>query len=1085
MASNYEAIKKENEKRFGTEIGRIGRMLLSDRYADRTHFIFELLQNAEDALGKRTSAPTNSAVSFSLTPDRLEIRHYGEPFSENDVRGICGIDEGTKAGKYTSIGRFGIGFKSVYAFTDLPEVHSGDEHFAIDQYVWPSAISTTDTAPGQTLFVIPFRKNDATAFDEVSSALKNLGARTLLFLRHIETVAFSVNEGAYTTYSRKDLSPPGESGRKVELGRVEKGRKLPQESWLVFSRKVEHEGSLAGYIEIAFLQSSDGEKILRSPDSKLVVYFPTIVETNVGFLIQGPYRTTPSRDNVPPKDKWNKDLVRQTGGLLLDALRHLRDSKLLDAGVLELLPINKEVFVSSDSSEERKMFEPLYEDVRSGISSEPFLPSSEGGYLTAKQARLARGDQLRELLGSDVLQDLFSSNSELHWLSGGITQNLTPKLREYLMKEHGVLEVDPERFLKQTTKRFLEERPDKWIVDFYRFLHNQPALKGLAMDTPIIRLEDDSHVKPPSGSRLSFFLPGKDETDFPTVKRAVCSNKEAREYLVSLGLTEPDIIDDVIYNVLPKYNKSNVSVSDFQYAEDFKRILEASCTDSSSQREKLITELRKANFVAVKDTSTGQEHFAQPSTTYIPTQRLSELFNQVPDVLFVDRSHSCLQSRAAGDLLEACGASVSLQQIEVRSRFNWSELREMRKKAGCTSFSGEEPIIDYSLRGLTALLKMLPRLPKEDAARKAELLWEALSDFERRRGQSYFSGTYTWYYYTARNTTFDAAFVAQLNEAAWVPGLDGKLRPPSSIAFKDTAWRENPFLLSKIEFRPPVMDQLASEVGMDPKALALLMKHGIKSEDEVRKLLGLAEEDSEDEPARDESPDDGSDKQELTTDDAEDTIFDDRAVTQTPDEDTDEDKPAVSGGSSLGGTHGGVDGHHIVGGKRTGGDSPGGGKSGLSKSERSKTIQPRTFMSYVSAEHSRQPDPDGLSHEERLDLENAAISFIRRHERELESMPQTHPGYDLVERGPNGETIRYVEVKAMKGELGSRPVTLSSAQLEAAQKHGEAYWLYIVGSAGEPCHARIARIQDPYGKARYYCFDRGWLQVAESDVEGH
>lgn len=53
MASNYEAICEENQRRYGTDIGRIGPMLLADRYDDRTHFIFELLQNAEDALGRR------------------------------------------------------------------------------------------------------------------------------------------------------------------------------------------------------------------------------------------------------------------------------------------------------------------------------------------------------------------------------------------------------------------------------------------------------------------------------------------------------------------------------------------------------------------------------------------------------------------------------------------------------------------------------------------------------------------------------------------------------------------------------------------------------------------------------------------------------------------------------------------------------------------------------------------------------------------------------------------------------------------------------------------------------------------------
>jgi HSP90 family molecular chaperone len=53
MAADYEAIKQKNVELYGTDIGRIGPMLLADRYDDRTHFIFELLQNAEDAHKRR------------------------------------------------------------------------------------------------------------------------------------------------------------------------------------------------------------------------------------------------------------------------------------------------------------------------------------------------------------------------------------------------------------------------------------------------------------------------------------------------------------------------------------------------------------------------------------------------------------------------------------------------------------------------------------------------------------------------------------------------------------------------------------------------------------------------------------------------------------------------------------------------------------------------------------------------------------------------------------------------------------------------------------------------------------------------
>ena len=119
MPVDYNAISVENRVKYGTDIRRIGGMLLADRYDDRTHFIFELLQNAEDALAKRgTSWNGSRTVTFSLCSDDLIISHFGKPFDVDDVRGVCGIGESTK--DLTDIGRFGIGFKSVYAFTDNP-----------------------------------------------------------------------------------------------------------------------------------------------------------------------------------------------------------------------------------------------------------------------------------------------------------------------------------------------------------------------------------------------------------------------------------------------------------------------------------------------------------------------------------------------------------------------------------------------------------------------------------------------------------------------------------------------------------------------------------------------------------------------------------------------------------------------------------------------------------------------------------------------------------------------------------------------------------------------------------------------------
>ena len=114
MAADYEKIREENIARYGWDTAVLD--LLGQLYSERTHFIFELIQNAEDAGA--------TELAFELAADRLELRHDGRPLTEADVRGVCGVGKSGKSGDLTAIGKFGIGFKSVYAYTKSPRVYS-------------------------------------------------------------------------------------------------------------------------------------------------------------------------------------------------------------------------------------------------------------------------------------------------------------------------------------------------------------------------------------------------------------------------------------------------------------------------------------------------------------------------------------------------------------------------------------------------------------------------------------------------------------------------------------------------------------------------------------------------------------------------------------------------------------------------------------------------------------------------------------------------------------------------------------------------------------------------------------------------
>lgn len=411
MATDYGRISRENLEEYGRNLKGWRRPLLVERYADRMHFMLELLQNAEDALGRRGDSAGPRGVKFELGNSAVRFRHYGQPFNTKDVEGVCGIGETTKADDLTAIGHFGIGFKSVYAITDHPEVHSGDEHFAIENDVCPVAVPPIDLEQGETAIVLPLREDDEAA--AIGAAFGHLGPRTLLFLRHITAIEWTV-EGGRSGYYRRDDAETNGGARRVTLRAQASGEEGPiAETWLVLSRDVRQDGHPAGRVELAFKIAADesgGEAVEVIQDSRFAAFFPTEIDAPLGMLVQGPYRTTSSRENIPPADEWNRHLVKETADLLVEALRYLRDHGLLGVHVYEALPLTR------PQSDADTRFAPyveaaLFEAVHHALANEPLLPAHRRGggesWVPASQAYLGT-PELRNLVSRPQLSDLWA-----------------------------------------------------------------------------------------------------------------------------------------------------------------------------------------------------------------------------------------------------------------------------------------------------------------------------------------------------------------------------------------------------------------------------------------------------------------------------------------------------------------------------------------------------------------------------------------------------------------------------------------------------------------------------------------------------
>ena len=597
---------------------------------------------------------------------------------------------------------------------------------------------------------------------------------------------------------------------------------------------------------------------------------------------------------------------------------------------------------------------------------------------------------------------------------------------------------------------------------------------------PLIRLEDGSHATF-NKNQSNAFLPIKDRTGFPTVRQNVCQLEDALAFLKSLGLSGPDLVDDVIANVLPKYDQDNPDIPDHEYRSDIERMLAAFATDSTTRRQRLASALRKVSFVRAVEKGNDSHHFVRPSDAYQATQRLKGLLAGVPGVLVVDDSKDYLRGEGVRALLRAAGCPLYLVPSPTEPTLTEEEKADLRRAAGTEEVTYDLAVHDSTLRGLRPLLQLLELLDREEVADRTALLWEALCDVQDRREERAFQGEYSWMRYGERTAVFDASFVKLLNETNWVPDENGVLQRPRDVIFESRGWKINPFLLTKIRFKPPVIDELAREAGIEPGVLTLLAKYGLTSVDELTEQLrrGGLIEDSGDEEA---TPNVKDAVRGLLGKPPEPTS----PIIEPPEPTRHQSRGSVSGtGAQSTMPADRPRGHSQI-------HSAGAAQGRHAKSEnmlsthgtgrRTYSGGRQKFISYVALSPDEETaDPDELTHQERIDLEDKAIELILESEPGLKRTPTNNPGFDLVELRSDGEPVKWVEVKAMKGSLEDRPVGLSRTQFECARTHGKAFWLYVVENAGTPEQARVLRIQDPVGNTGTYTFDHGWTAVARVD----
>lgn len=546
------------------------RKIVEDLYPDSAHFIYELLQNAEDRGA--------TEIQFLLSSDRLIFEHNGEPFRPEDIYAITDIGEGTKSNDDDKIGRFGVGFKAVFAYSETPHIWSPTFSFKICRLVLPFDLDDESGLQGKTRFEFPFdnpKKTSADAYQEIEAGLSELAETSLLFLPNIESIKWELKgetSGEILRISHTESH--------IEIMKQVDGRTTTSAHFLKFSQPVA--GLEKQRVAIAFaldflpnLQELSAEKLLSDQlkivpvPGQVAVFFPAGKETSgLRFHLHAPFVPELSRASIKETPA-NEPLFDQLAQLCGQALFEIRELGLLTAEFLGVLPNLQDTIPMR------------YAGIRNSIITQfkehPLTPTQDRSHAPSNilfQTKAAIKDVISDV-DLEILIEydesppkwaasapqknsnadrMFSSLGITHWDIHDLIEKLSEIETQWAWKEPNV-----------AVKEWLSVKSIEWLQSLYSMFHRELSHEGdfyNLKDCPIIKLQDGFFAK---GKHSYFPSDLTDGDGFPRVEdkiykvgKSKTRQLAARKFLQEVGVrevNETELVKGILNN---RYSKGSI-----------------------------------------------------------------------------------------------------------------------------------------------------------------------------------------------------------------------------------------------------------------------------------------------------------------------------------------------------------------------------------------------------------------------------------------------------------------------------------------------------------------------------------------------
>lgn len=718
------------------------------------------------------------------------------------INAITSVGLSTKIDNAT-IGKFGVGFKSVFSYTDTPHIYDPDVFFRIENYIVPIRLDSDypGRRSGETLFVFPFDhkiRSAEEAYTDISEMLRSL-VYPLLFLLNLTDISFEIS-GVLGLYGKTVEEKHDFDGTTTEFIRLTQNDGDNRDNlydnmlWL-FSRYDEkgHKYSVGFFV--------DAEGHLIPKTHYAFCFFPTKVGSGLNFIIHAPFLLNDNREGIQAGVQHNIDMISLLSELAADSLIFLKEigltkkMPLIDDNIFDIVPYDESSFTDVNRKNEIS-FKPFHTAMKVTFESEPIIPSSDG-YVATENAYWAFVPQLAELFSNEQLASL-TKNAYAKWVFTSFGRQDTRRKNEALtayIDSITTVWLDEGKILKGwsledgaaydgVTPEFIESQPIEWLHRFYKWIAETKGRTELIPTKPVFLDQDGKAAAAFDAKKQAIlFLPTEDGSGYATVNEALLRNEDTLAFIKQLGISEPSLRDEIYNIILPQY-KDSVPINTRPHFKKFFRYYQ---TCSQTEAKSFLPLIKECAFVLYTSADDEAQYRGKARALYFPFEPLQQWFQPKPDSKFVSFDEYLeLVGEEKKEELVSFFTDLGVKDVPriLLRQLSYQEAHEIKsiwpRSTGSTEW--RENFID-------GCKELIEKTVNEQSVSKSCLIWSQLLKLLElgRLNENYWSqdsvwyGKYKYFYYSSRSDNFESSESIRLRTQPWLLNNAGEFVSASEL----------------------------------------------------------------------------------------------------------------------------------------------------------------------------------------------------------------------------------------------------------------------------------------------------------------